>query len=303
MLALIGALAAGMAVVFGALTILRRREAFIPSGADARLAELKAQDLAGLAPQPIPGIIRPVAAGIGYLLAGLLPSHLMARVEADVEAAGRPVAASRIVLLSCVLAPALALLTFAFVRAAVHPSPVLLFLIVAAAFGAGLYLPLFWLRRKVTKRRLEIWRGLPDASDLLTTCVEAGMGIDSAFARVASEMSGPLSIEIAAMLQEIALGRPRQEAMAAVGARTQVPDLQGMLTAVIQADKTGARLAPVLRAQARYIRTERKLWAEERARKVPAKMTFAIIFLIVPTLFLLILGPLVVEILDTFTIV
>ena len=172
-----------------------------------------------------------------------------------------------------------------------------------ATLGAvigGFALPAMWLRKRVKRRRTEIWRSLPDAADLLTTCVEAGLDINASFARVALEMPGPLQAEVQTMLREVALGRRRRDAIEDIGHRTGVEDLTGMLQAIVQAEESGTSLSSVLRAQSAHIRAARRLFAEQKARVIPVKMTFPIIFLILPTLFILVLGPLAIEIWTQF---
>ena len=171
---------------------------------------------------------------------------------------------------------------------------------VLAGTAGGFVLPALWLRGRARKRRLVIWRSLPDAADLLTTCVEAGLDINASFARVALEMPGPLQGEVQTMLREVSLGRRRSDAITDIGLRTGVEDLQGMLQAIVQAEESGTTLSGVLRAQSKHIRAARRLFAEQKARVIPAKMTFPIIFMILPTLFILILGPLAIEIYEAF---
>ncbi len=297
MLQLMAALTTGMALAFGALAVGRRRQ---PTEVAARVETLKGQFRAAPAEdQPFGDrIVLPAARGLGKFVVSLLPVGLLHRLNAALVAAGRPFTAQRFVTFQ--LAAALALGAIAWIALSSSASGGVAVIGAMAVFAAGLGAPLFLLRRRILRRRRDIWRSLPDTADLLTTCVEAGMSIDAGFARVAEEMPGQLAAEIHSMLWEVSLGRPRQEALMAVGDRTGVDDLQGMLSAIVQADQSGTALAPVLRAQSRHIRVQRRLRAEEVARTVPAKMTFPIILLIVPTLFIFILGPLGVELIRTF---
>ncbi len=293
MLPLLAAVATGLSVAVLLIALARPRT----SAAEARLAGARREfaRTGDVLPE------RPVAAaGAGERgrAAMLLPAGMRARLARSLASAGSPLSVDRFVTVTLVSQVVGAFAGLAVSSAAPVAG--------AAVFGVagGLVLgavpPLVWLRGVGRRRRLLVWRSLPDTSDLLTTCVEAGMSIDAAFARVAEDMPGPLSDEIRTMLREVALGRPRHLALADIGVRCGVPDLTAMLTAVIQADESGTSLGAVLRAQAHHIRIRRKLLAEEKARKVPAKMTFPIIFLIVPTLFILILGPLAIEIMETF---
>lgn len=296
MLALIASIFTATAIAFGALAVLRR-----PRPAAMRVADLKAELVrqANSEEQSFGDrVLLPAARGLGRMLTGLLPTRWLSALDDLLVAAGRPFATHELVLVLTAVSASLGIVA-AFVAANAGIGP---FAIFAAAGGvaAGLLLPLMWIRRLAINRRADIWQALPDASDLLTTCVEAGMSLDAAFGRVAAELPGPLAVEFHTMLREVALGKPRHDAFVDIGKRTGVSDLSGFIAAIIQADQTGTALAPVLRAQSRHIRIQRKLTAEEQARKVPAKMVIPMVLLIVPTLFILILGPLALELIDTF---
>jgi tight adherence protein C len=229
-----------------------------------------------------------------------MPTSLLAGIERRLIAAGRPAGLAEFTLVALMLGSALAALPLSLAVAYdANPGAALVFALLGAAAG-GFLLPGMWLRRRVKDRRNEVWRSLPDAADLLTTCVEAGLDINASFARVALELAGPLQEEVQTMLREVSLGRRRRDAIEDIGRRTGVEDLTGMLQAIVQAEESGTSLAGVLRAQSRHIRNSRRLFAEERARVIPAKMTFPIIFLILPTLFILVLGPLGIEVWEQF---
>lgn len=230
-----------------------------------------------------------------------VPTSVFGRLDDALASAGRPASVGGFVVAAAAAAVAIAAVLALVVIGAGGPVGAAL---VGAGFAAafvGLVGSRLWLRRRTRRRQLEIWRSLPEAADLLTTCVEAGLDINASFARVALEMSGPLQQEVRIMLSEVSLGRRRRDALMDVGTRSGVEDLDGVLMAIIQAEESGTSLGGVLRAQSRHIRAARRLYAEERARLVPAKMTFPIIFFIVPTLFLLILGPLGLEVLEIFS--
>ena len=132
---------------------------------------------------------------------------------------------------------------------------------------------------------------MPDTMDLLTISVEAGLGFDAALAQVVKNVPGPLSEEIARMLQEMQIGVSRAEAFRHLNDRTEVPELDGFVLSMIQADKYGVGVAKVLRAQATELRQKRRQRAEEVAQKVPLKLLFPTIFLVLPAMFIVILGP------------
>ncbi|MGI8676471.1 MAG: type II secretion system F family protein, partial [Nocardioidaceae bacterium] len=142
---------------------------------------------------------------------------------------------------------------------------------------------------------------LPDALDLLTISVEAGLGFDAALAHVAKNTHGPLAEEFARVLQEMQLGSGRSEAMRALGERSSLPELRGFVTSMVQADAFGIPVGRVLRVQATEMRTKRRQRAEEKAQKVPVKILFPLIFCILPTLFVVVMGPGVISMMGVFS--
>ncbi len=165
--------------------------------------------------------------------------------------------------------------------------------VLAGGIGAacGFYLPDLLLLNAGQKRQERIRAGMPDALDMLTVCVEAGLGFDAALAQVARNSQGPLAAEFARALQEIQIGAPRTQALRAVVARTSVAELRAFVSALVQAGELGVPVAQVLREQAKEMRTRRRQRAEERAQKVPIKILFPLIFCLFPALFVVILGP------------
>jgi tight adherence protein C len=155
----------------------------------------------------------------------------------------------------------------------------------------GYTFPSAGLSARASKRQKEIRKAMPDTMDLLTISVEAGLGFDAALAQVVKNVPGPLSEEIARMLQEMQIGVSRAEAFRNLNDRTEVPELDGFVLSMIQADKYGVGVAKVLRAQAKELRQKRRQRAEEVAQKVPLKLLFPTIFLVLPAMFIVILGP------------
>jgi tight adherence protein C len=164
----------------------------------------------------------------------------------------------------------------------------------------GYWLPNIVLTNAVQRRQNEIRNALPDSIDLLTICVEAGLGFDAALAHVSKNTSGPLADEFYRTLQEVQLGRSRNEAMRNLAARSNVPELRAFMLAMVQADIFGVSVANVLRVQANDMRMKRRQLAEERAMKVPIKVLFPVLFCIFPALFVVILGPAVMRISEVF---
>jgi tight adherence protein C len=150
-------------------------------------------------------------------------------------------------------------------------------------------------------RSQRVRRELPDALDLLTISVESGLAFDAGLAQVARRTSGPLAQEFFRVLQEMQIGTGRVQAMRALAERTDVPELRSFVGAMIQADAFGIPISGVLRVQAREMRVKRSQRAEELAQKVPVKILFPLIFCILPCLFLVIMGPAVITVVDNFT--
>jgi tight adherence protein C len=155
----------------------------------------------------------------------------------------------------------------------------------------GLYGPVYWLRTKVMQRRTEIQKALPDAMDLLTIAVEAGLGFDAAIARVTDKFKNALADEFAQVLQETRLGRPRLEALDDMGRRTGVEDLHNFVQAVIQSEQMGVGVAKILRLQSDEMRRKRRQRAQERAAQASLKMMLPMVGCIFPTIWIVLIGP------------
>lgn len=173
----------------------------------------------------------------------------------------------------------------------------LLTLVVGAAFLMG---PDSILDRKVQDRQFEIRKKLPDVMDLLVISVEAGLGFEQAMDRTVSAVPGPLSEEFARMLGEVRAGSTRADAMRALDARTNVPEIRSFVLAILQADTFGVSIGRVLRSQADEMRIKRRQLAQERAAKAPVKMLIPMVFCIFPALFVVVLGPAAMNIIDVF---
>jgi len=163
----------------------------------------------------------------------------------------------------------------------------------------GYLLPNVILKNMADKRSERIQRELPDALDMLTISVEAGLAFDAALSQVARNTDGPLAEEFFRVLSEMQIGRPRLEALKAMSDRTDVEDVRTFVTAMAQADTFGIPIANVLRVQAEEMRVKRRQRAEETAQKVPVKILFPVIFFIFPVLFVVLLGPAAITIFRT----
>ncbi|MCP3421160.1 type II secretion system F family protein [Nocardioides pinisoli] len=170
---------------------------------------------------------------------------------------------------------------------------------IVAAFGY--VLPNVLLYNAGQKRETQMRNALPDAMDLLTVSVEAGLGFDAAVSRVAKNGEGPLNQEFARLLQEMQLGVGRVDAMRLMAERTSLGDLKSFCSAMVQADSLGIPIARVLRIQSHEMRTKRRQRAEEKAQQVPVRIMIPLVLFILPCIFIVILGPAGVSIATTFS--
>ena len=235
-------------------------------------------------------VLRPVIGSLGGLLGRLLPGGLLASTAVMVQRAavrGRPsdwLAARALV--------AVGVGGYMLLLLGRHPAGPLL-AVVGVALGWSA--PAFYLRSRARSRARRLRMDLPDALDLLTVCVEAGLGFDQAMSRVVDRFPGPVAEELGHGLRDQRLGTPRRQALLGLVERVDLPELRAFVFAVLQAEELGVRIGTVLRVQSDALRQQRRQRAEEAALKAPVKMAFPMIFLILPSLFLVILGPAVLE--------
>ena len=174
-------------------------------------------------------------------------------------------------------------------------------LVIGAGLGAvvGFFLPDLLLQNSGQRRQQRIPSDLPDVLDMLTICVEAGLGFDAALGQVARNTKGPLAAEFSRMLQEMQIGKSRSEALRAMADRTTVPELRAFVSALTQSAELGIPVAQVLREQSKEMRVRRRQRAEEQAQKVPVKITFPLIMCLLPALLVMIVGPGFIQIAHT----
>lgn len=268
----------------------------------SRLEGLRLQPAAPRPQQPslVQRLLLPAIQGPVQQLKGLLPRGTLERMEQKLVLAGEPMTVNAFMTMRLIVAGLFFLLPVLIIMAgAVKFGPSALLII--GSFGAvGVLLPQMWLQQRVSQRQTQIIRSLPDAFDLITTCVEAGLGLDAALARVAEKVEGPFAFELARTLREIGLGKMRREALRELAERTGVPDLTTFVNAVIQAEQMGSSVGQVLRVQSAQLRVRRRQRAEAQAYKAPVKMIFPLVLCIFPTLFIVILGPAVITIMRDF---
>jgi tight adherence protein C len=175
------------------------------------------------------------------------------------------------------------------------------FMVIAFALGAGFLAPDFWLGRRIKQRQKDIRRGLPDVLDLLIVCVEAGLSIDQATIRTAQEMGisrSPIADELDVVILEQRAGCPRTDAWKHLAERTDVDCVRNIVSMLVQADQFGTSIAKTLRIYSQTLRTQRIQQVEEQAAKTGIKILFPLVLFIFPNLFLVVLGPPVMMMLD-----
>jgi tight adherence protein C len=241
----------------------------------------------------------PATVRLGRMLRRVIPLDT-ARIEKKLVYAGAPVGWDVEKVVSLKAFGAIAGLVLGIVVAGALGAGGALFLFpVVLLTILGFTLPSAWVSQRALNRQTEVRKALPDTMDLLTISVEAGLGFDAALSQVTRNVPGPLSAEISRMLQEMQIGATRVQAFRNLAERTDVEELQAFVLAMIQADMFGVSISRVLRAQARELRQKRRQRAEELAQKVPVKLLFPMIFCVLPSLFVVILGPGVLQALDS----
>jgi tight adherence protein C len=235
-------------------------------------------------------VLLPLAESLGDKLENVLPTRWVQSIERKLVQAGRPVSLTGYLIGASLAAGGTVVTAFTLVIAG-HLGGKEALMLLAASTGLGLYLPLVWLSNRVRFRQKEILKSLPDAFDLITVCVEAGLGLEAALARVGEQARGPFGDELAVCLREIAMGKLRRDALKELAERTGVPDLTSFINAVVQAESMGTSIATVLRVQADQMRVRRRQRAEQAAHQAPVKMMFPLVLCIFPTLMIVILGP------------
>ncbi|MGH7463470.1 MAG: type II secretion system F family protein [Longimicrobiales bacterium] len=174
-------------------------------------------------------------------------------------------------------------------------------LVTVVSAGLGFFLPVLWLGSKIRTRQANIVKSLPDALDLLTVCVEAGLAFDQAMKKVTEKWDNELSLAMARVLQEIQVGRLRRDALRDMANRIELPDVTSFVAAIIQAETLGVSMAKILRIQSDQMRVRRRQRAEEKAHQASIKMLIPMVFLIFPSIWVVLLGPAILQFLGSDT--
>jgi len=247
-------------------------------------------------------IFFPIARGFGEFAIRFTPQKAIQDTEKKLELAGNPSGLDPTLFWALrFLGLSLGLLIFFLSIIAPEGSFIkgkgILYGIPAAVIG--FYLPELWLRGRISRRQKEIRNSMPDALDLLTICVEAGLGFDAAMAKVHEKWDNDLGNEFGRVIREIQLGKLRREALRDMADRMGVPEMTSFVAAVIQSEQLGVSMAKVLRIQSDQMRVKRRQRAEEEAAKAPLKMLIPMAFLIFPSICIVLMSPAIIMLLQS----
>jgi tight adherence protein C len=247
--------------------------------------------------------IRPLADNMSGALGRYTSASFTDKTEKRLAMAGNPgsLRVSDFLVVKAVCVPIFAIILFLLFNFLLNTG-----LVLAVALGAvggilGWMAPEFWLGRRIKARQHAILLSIPDALDLLTISVRAGLGFDAALGKVVEKMPGPLTDEFRRALAEVRVGKARRDALRDIVPRTEVPPLTNFIGAVIQAEQLGVSISKVLQVQSEQLRIERRQRAEEQAAKAPIKILFPLVGCIFPSLFIVILGPAIISIMKNLT--
>lgn len=268
--------------------LLERLDEFSQSGEQVDLEKLEMS-------QPfMERVIYPLARKLGEFTVKFTPQNWLNSISKKLELGGNPGKLDPSVFLvlqfiSAIGIGALALVAMTVMSTGTPPSQI--FLLTVGGTITGFFLPQFYLSRNVTKRQKNVRHAMPDALDLLTICVEAGLGFDAAMAKVVEKWNNQLSMAFNRVLQEIQLGKLRREALRSMSENIGISEMTSFVAAVIQSEQLGVSMAKVLRIQADQMRVRRRQLAEEEAHKAPIKMLIPMAFIIFPSLLIILLAP------------
>lgn len=247
-------------------------------------------------------VIYPILRQLGEMAAKNTPQNALQETTRKLELAGKAgfVDAPMFLASRFVAAGVLGVLVFAVAYFSIFAQPfsrAFLYGLIAAALG--FFFPQLWLSEQIKKRQLEIRKAMPDALDLLTICVEAGLGFDAAMSNVAQKWDNELSLAFARAIREIQLGKVRREALKTMSDRIDLAEMTSFVAAIIQSEQLGVSMAKVLRIQSDQMRMRRRQYAEELAHQAPVKMLIPMIVFIFPSIFIVLMTPAVLRIMES----
>jgi tight adherence protein C len=304
-------LVVGVVVVIGAIVVIAVSLRGEAQGEDdplqARLAEfIQRGDVTSLEEielsQPFSErVLVPIVRRIGEFSARFTPQKAIQDTARRLELAGNPwpIDAATFLALRFILAVVLGGFLTAVILISPPSNPSNNFMYIGGATFAGFFLPHLMLTSRITRRQKEIRKAMPDALDLLTVCVEAGLGFEAAMSKVSEKWENELSLAFSRALREIQLGKVRRQALKDMSDRLGIPEMTSFVAAIIQSEQLGVSLAKVLRIQSDQMRIKRRQLAEEEAHKAPVKMIIPMALLIFPTILIIILTPAALQIMES----
>ncbi len=248
--------------------------------------------------------LRPLFARLSGFVSRLSSTSFSERTEKRLALAGNPgdLRVADWLGIKVVAAFVFAIVFFLLFNFALAVGPLMAVVLGVAGAGIGYIAPEFWLSGRIRRRQKAILVMIPDTLDLLTISVRAGLGFDAALAKVVEKLPGPLSEEFRRALAEVRVGKARREALRDIVPRTEVQPLTNFIGAIIQAEQLGVSISKVLQVQSEQLRIERRQRAEEQAAKAPIKMLFPLVGCIFPSLFIVILGPAIILIVQNLAL-
>lgn len=246
-------------------------------------------------------VLIPVVRRIGEFSARFTPQKAIQDTNRRMELAGNPwpIDAATFLAIRFILAVVFGGFLTAVVLISPPSNPNDNFMYIGGATFAGFYLPHLMLSSRITRRQTEIRKAMPDALDLLTICVEAGLGFDAAMSKVSEKWENELSLAFTRAIREVQLGKVRREALRDMADRLGIPEMTSFVAAIIQSEQLGVSMAKVLRIQSDQMRMKRRQRAEEEAHKAPVKMLIPMALLIFPSIMIIILTPAAIQIMGS----
>jgi tight adherence protein C len=307
-----GLLIFGAIVLIGAIAVIvvslrRNAQGEEDDPLQARLAEfIQRGDVSSLEEielsQPFSErVLIPVVRRVGEFSARFTPQKAIQDTARKLELAGNPwpIDAATFLAIRFILAIVLGGFLVAVVLISPPSNPSDNFMYIGGATFAGFFLPHLMLTSRITRRQKEIRKAMPDALDLLTICVEAGLGFDAAMSKVSEKWENELSLAFARTIREVQLGKVRREALKDMSDRLGIPEMTSFVAAIIQSEQLGVSMAKVLRIQSDQMRVKRRQRAEEEAHKAPIKMIIPMALLIFPSIMIIILTPAAIQIMGS----
>lgn len=248
-------------------------------------------------------VVVPIVKRLGEISTRFTPQKVLLETTRKLELAGNPGRIDAATFLATRFVVPIIFDGFLLLISRVSPTPwpfARLFIALLVFGLLGFAFPQLWLTSKIQGRQHEIRKAMPDALDLLTICVEAGLSFDSAMSKVSEKWENQLSLAFARVIREIQLGKLQREALRDMSDRLGIPEMTSFVAAVIQSQQLGVSMAKVLRIQSEQMRMKRRQRAEEEAHKAPVKMIFPMGILIFPSILIILLTPAIIQIVDVF---